>query len=155
MSYNNDYSYSGGQPWGGYGNSQRAPYNLNYNRYGNTGMRSYQGDQTARKRSGAKIKIIDGNPFVSAWRKNAKGFYALYARPYKGTKDISSKSGKNWLNLFVTITNRTTMQKQNCSGMYDVDRKRLYIKEFNQIVTLNGRGGYWGKHLGNNNNRRY
>jgi len=127
---------------------------MSYNNNGNWGNGSSgQRNNQSRKRSGAKIKMIEGNPFISAWRKNKQGFYVLYARPYKGTKDIQSKSGKNWLNLFVTIVNRTTMQETKCSGMYDVDRRRLYIKEFNLIVSTNGAKGYFGRHLGGNNRR--
>lgn len=140
MSYYNNYN-------GGY---NRTGYNRSYSRNGYSGgyNRGYNnGGSRARKRSGAKIKIMEGNPVISAWRKNKSGFYVLYARPYKGTKDSSSKNGRNWLNLFVTITNRTTMQAQNCSGLYDVDRRRLYIKDLNLIVSEAGQGGYFGTHI--------
>ncbi|MFT4224340.1 hypothetical protein [Dysgonomonas sp.] len=139
MAYNN-YNNSGG-----YGNYNRGGYG--YNNYRNSGYSRGYGNRQPRKRSGAKIKMMDGNPVISAWRKNKSGFYSLYARPYKGTKDRSSKNGKNWMNLFVTITNRTTMQTHNCSGLFDVDRRRLYIKDLNMIVTEGGQGGYFGTHI--------
>lgn len=136
MAYNNYNS--------GYNNG----YNRSYSNYSRGNNRSYNNyNRQPRKRSGAKIKMMDGNPVISAWRKNKSGFYTLYARPYKGTKDRSSKNGKNWLNLFVTITNRTTMQTHNCSGLFDVDRRRLYIKDLNMIVTEGGQGGYFGTHI--------
>lgn len=128
----------------GYNNS----YNRSYSNYSRGNNRSYNNyNRQPRKRSGAKIKMMDGNPVISAWRKNKSGFYTLYARPYKGTKDRSSKNGKNWMNLFVTITNRTSMQTHNCSGLFDVDRRRLYIKDLNMIVTEGGQGGYFGTHI--------
>lgn len=136
MAYNNYNS--------GYNNG----YNRSYSNYSRGNNRSYNNyNRQPRKRSGAKIKMMDGNPVISAWRKNKSGFYTLYARPYKGTKDRSSKNGKNWLNLFVTITNRTSMQTHNCSGLFDVDRRRLYIKDLNMIVTEGGQGGYFGTHI--------
>lgn len=101
-----------------------------------------------KKRSGAKIQLKEGAPIVSAWKKNRMGFYVLYARPYKNTKVTTSQNGKEWANLFVTITNQTTMETRSYSGMFDMSRKRLYIKELNMIVTTGGNGGYWGKHLG-------
>lgn len=106
-----------------------------------------------RKRSGASFGILskgtyEGKPYVSAWKKNKMGFYVLYARPYEGTKIKENKDGsKRWMNLFVTIANRDTMQTVNTSGMYDVDAKRLYIKDYNQIVSRGGKGGYWGIHI--------
>lgn len=100
-----------------------------------------------KKHSGASFKMIDGNPIISAWKKNAQGFHKLYARPYKKTKRTTSANGKNWVNLFVTIHNLTAMTSSNFTGMYDADRRRLYIKDINQIVTTNGKGGYFGKHL--------
>lgn len=134
-----------------YNNSPRygAGYSRGSGSYSRGYNRSYGGgySRQPRKRSGAKIKIMEGNPIISAWRKNKSGFYVLYARPYKGTKDRASKNGRNWMNLFVTITNRTTMQAHNCSGLFDVDRRRLYIKDLNLIVTEGGAGGYFGTHI--------
>lgn len=135
--------------YGNYYSRYNSGYNRNYGNYSRGYSRSYgsYGSSRTRKRSGAKIKMMDGNPVISAWRKNKSGFYTLYGRPYKGTKDRSSKNGKNWMNLFVTITNRTTMQTHNCSGLFDVDRRRLYIKDLNMIVTEGGQGGYFGTHI--------
>lgn len=143
------YSYSGGQSWGGYGNSQFTPYNRSYqnSRYNN--MRSYRGAQQPRKRSGARITFKDETtPIISAWKKDRFGFHVLYARPYSKTKRTKSKSEKRWLNLFVTITNRSTMQETKCSGMFDLDRQRLYISDLNLIVNPKApNGGYFGKHI--------
>lgn len=143
MSFNN-YGYSRQ----GYGyNRQSSGYNRSSG-YSNYQGGGYQQQQQVRKRSGAKIQFKDGAPIVSAWKKNRQGFYVLYARPYKNTKISESKNGKTWANLFVTITNRTTMEVRNYSGLFDMDKKRLYIKDLNMIVTTGGSGGYWGRHLG-------
>lgn len=145
--YNNRYVNS---YYYGYGNGNA----YSRQRYGGRGYSSYNGVYRQnnlgqqKKRSGAKIQFKDGAPIVSAWKKNRMGFYVLYARPYKNTKVTTSQNGKEWANLFVTITNQTTMETRSYSGMFDMSRKRLYIKELNMIVTTGGSGGYWGKHLG-------
>lgn len=120
----------------------RAPFNNN-NGY----------PKQPNKRSGAKFQVLEGANIVSAWRVQKGQMFSLYARPYKKTKRIESKNGKEWVNLFVTITNRSTLQVAKTSGLLDVQGKRLYIKEFNLIVTKGGRGGYFGRHLGAIKNR--
>ncbi|MFV0402923.1 MAG: hypothetical protein ACK5KV_03020 [Bacteroides graminisolvens] len=136
---NGDY-YSGFRPAGG-GQSGNYPYARGMN------------NQNIVKRSGATFGTLakgkyEGKPYVSAWKKDKRGFFVLYARPYEGTKVKENKLGtKDWMNLFVTITNRTTMQSYNCSGLLDMGSKRLYIKDLNQVVSRGGKGGYWGIHV--------
>jgi len=132
--YNNNRSYGNSYNNNGYNRSYRFSYSNNYRR-------------TPRKKSGCKIQMIDGNPIVSAWKVSKGQLITLYARPYKGTKERESKSGKNWMNLFVTILNKTTMQETKTSGMFDLDRKRLILSDFNLICSTNGQGGYFGKHI--------
>lgn len=115
--------------------------------------RNQYAQQRPKKRSGAKFQMINNAPIVSAWRVQKGQMYALYARPYKGTKTVESKNGKSWINLFVTVTNRSTMQITKTSGMLDVQNKRMYIKEFNLIVTNKGQGGYFGKHISQTYNK--
>ncbi len=105
------------------------------------------------KRSGAKFGEKDGNLYVNAWKKSKKGFLTLFAWPYKKAKVVESGKGKEWLSMFVTITNKDNMQITRTSGMLDIQRKRLYLKEFNMIVTRNGNGGYFGKHISSSYNR--
>jgi len=136
--------------------------NWNGDRYNNWNSRNsdwnnkrddYRGRSNPPKRSGAKFKEIEGAHIVSAWKKDRSGFWTLYARPYSKSRIIESKNGKEWINLFVTMTNNTTKQVVKTSGLLDLNRKRLYLKDFNMIVTKNGDGGYWGRHLGKRNNR--
>lgn len=141
-------------------------YNNNnfYNRprYGSGGgySRGFQGNyqqpqRQMKKRSGCRYTTgTDGAPIISAWRKNNKGMYSLYARPYKGSKTITSKSGKEWINLFVTIVNKDTMQEIKTSGLLNLQNKKLYLKEFNLICNPSApNGGYFGKHISRNYNR--
>lgn len=141
--YGNRYSQSGNN----YGNN----YGNRYSQSGNNYRNNYQ--RQPKKRSGAKFQSMEGAPIINAWRVSRRQMWVLYARPYKNTKTVESKNGKDWVNLFVTITNRDTMQVINTSGMYDINAKRLYIKEHNLIVTNKGRGGYFGKHLSNSYDR--
>lgn len=97
-----------------------------------------------RKRSGAKIQEREGAVLVSAWRKNRYGFFVLYARPYKGTSEHKTQNGRKYLNLFVTIVNRSTGELTNMSGLYDVEKRKLRLPDLNQVVSNNGAGGYWG-----------
>lgn len=133
------YSYDGAQArsYGGNGYKRQA-------------SASYAQPQPKKKHSGAKFKKMeDGSVVVSGWRLNKeRQMISLYARPYKKTKVTESKNGTKWANLFVTITNQSTLQQTNCSGLLDVNGKRLYIKEYNLIATQGGRGGYFGRHLG-------
>lgn len=144
-----------------YGNNQQGGYQRNgyqrnsyqSNSYSNN-RNNYQQSRPQRKKSGCKITIKDGDvPIISGWRVSKRQMFKLYARPYKNTSVSTSKNGKEWMNLFVTITNLDTNQQQNCSGMYDIERQRLYIKDFNLIATTKGQGGYFGKHISTNYNR--
>lgn len=120
-------------------NYSKAPYNTGYSK--------------PPKRSGAKFGEKDGVMYVNAWKRNKRGFFTLFAWPYKTSKIKESEKGKEWISLFVTITNRDTMQISYTTGLYDIQRKRLYLKDLNQIVTRNGDGGYWGKHISRSYNR--
>ena len=104
--------------------------------------------QMPKKHSGCKFVMCeDGTMIVSAWCVKGRQLLSIYARPYKGTKKIESKSGKIWLNYFVTIVNKTTLQETKTSALFDQASKRLYIKDFNMICTTGGQGGYCGTHI--------
>jgi len=101
------------------------------------------------KHTGCKAIDVNGSIIVYGWNYSRRnGMVHFYARPYKGTKERTSKSGKVWLNYFVTMTNVSTKQKTNTSGLLDLSTKRVYIKEFNILMNPSSRrGGYCGKHI--------
>ncbi|MGC3977843.1 MAG: hypothetical protein QM751_06155 [Paludibacteraceae bacterium] len=144
MSYS--YAYNGGASSG----YSRAPYSRNYSP-------SYQQPRVPQppKKSGCRVIMKDKDtPIVTGWKTSKNGMLSLYARPYKGTKLSTSKNGKEWLNLFVTVTNRRTMQKTNMSGLFNLANQKLYIKEYNLIANPRAnRGGYFGKHISKTYNR--
>ncbi|WP_321426719.1 hypothetical protein [uncultured Bacteroides sp.] len=151
MAYQNNYSYNQGGFNRGFGNNyQRRPNYNNGQMRDNGYQNSYNANNRgpAKKKSGATFKRCeDGTIVVSAWFVKARQLFSVYARPYKGTKEITSKSGKVWLNYFVTMTNKTTMQESKTSALFDAQGSRLYIKDFNIIATKGGRGGYCGTHI--------
>lgn len=149
MGYNKQYSYGGGQSWGG---SQRAPYRSNSNRSNSRNYTSSQ--QSTKKRSGCSLKVCsDGKTIVlSGWKIMNRCLVQMYARPYKGTKTVASSDprskGYHWTNLFVTLTNTKTGEIQKLGGLFCEETKRLYIKELNLVANPRApRGGYFGKHI--------
>jgi hypothetical protein len=116
--------------------------------------RGYQNDRP-KKHSGCSIKQNeDGTYCVSGWKLADGCMVKLYARPYKGTKITTSKSGKRWANLFVTLTNTNTLVKTNMSGLLNLDNKKLYISEMNLVANPKApNGGYFGKQISKVYNR--
>lgn len=126
-------------------------YNRNYNGYGrkNNGYGRGYSQPQPRKRSGASFKVCtdtktgDSAMVVSAWRVNRRGeLLVLYARPYEGTK-IHQKTRGEFLNYFVTITNKQNYSVVKTSGLLYEQSKRLLLPDFGEIVTDRGRGGVW------------
>lgn len=140
MAYNNRGGYTSGYNRNNQGYNGRQSFGGGYNQGYN--------NQQPKKKSGYKVKFIDGKPFISAWKKAGRGaILVAYARPYKNTKEKVSEQGKTWFNLFVTITNSQTAVVTKTSGMFCKEDKRLYIKDLNLIGSTAGRGGYFGKHI--------
>jgi len=134
MSYNN------------YGNRgySRSGYNQGgYSRSGNT--------RSGRKHSGCRMTVVKdtGEQIVVGWNySRSRGMISFIASPYKGTKTSTSRSGRDWENWFVKITNKRTMQITNHSGLWDCQRRRLLIKDLNMVANPGApNGGYFGQHI--------
>ncbi len=113
-------------------------------------------EEDYKKRSGCRIVMKDKNtPILFGWRKKYKGaFFTFYARPYEKSKITTSKTGKTWINLFVTITNRNTFEVVKTSGLFCFETQRMYLKELNIIANPKANdGGYFGKHISKNYKR--
>ena len=139
MSYQN--YRSGGYGVGGYSSS----YNSGYSR--SRGRNGY-GFQGVKKHSGCRSKTVgDGVTVVYGWNySRSRGLIVAYARPYNKTVGSVSKTGKKWMNYFVTVTNRRTNQITKTSGMFDVSNNRVYLKELNLVMSPGK--NYFGRHLG-------
>ncbi len=120
--------------------------NNNYGRTSYNGSNYRDNNRSYKKKSGCRVTMKDTNvPIVSAWKKSKKGFVTLYARPYKNSQIRKFDDGKEYINLFVTITNKDTMQVTKTSGLFHFDTKKLYLPEFNLVANpRGGRGGYFG-----------
>lgn len=139
-------------------NNNGGSSNRNYGGYSrpyNNAYPAQQAQQRPKKHSGCSIKQNeDGTYCVSGWKLADGCMVKLYARPYKGTKVITSKSGKRWANLFVTLTNTNTLVKTNMSGLLNLDNKKLYIAELNLVANPKApNGGYFGKQISKVYNR--
>ena len=128
-------------------NRTESPYSRGY--------QSRFDNERPKKHSGCSIKQNeDGTYCVSGWKLADGCMIKLYARPYKGTKVTTSKSGKRWANLFVTLTNTNTLVKTNMSGLLNLDNKKLYIGEMNLVANPKApNGGYFGKQISKVYNR--
>lgn len=118
---------------------------------------NYQPQMRQKKHSGSRLTMMDTKtPIISGWKASkSNGLTALYARPYKGSKVSESKTGKTWINLFVTLTNKRTNQVTKTSGMFCFETKKLYIKDFNLMANPKApNGGYFGTHIRSNYNNR-
>jgi hypothetical protein len=109
------------------------------------------------KKSGCTIHTMDTsskepNIFITGWKVSNGDMLSMKATTYKNSKvrqsDSPKSKGLTWVNLFVTITNKTKMSETKSSGLFCIDTKKLYIKEFNLIANPRApRGGYFGKHI--------
>jgi hypothetical protein len=145
MAYNNrNFSYQGGSA--PYRNA--APYNPNYG-FQRGGYQPQQVYNAPRKHTGCSKKIMpDGAVILSGWKKSKSGYVKMYARPYSKSKVRTSKTGKEWMNVFVTLTNVSTMQVTKTSGLLDMSNHKLYISELNLVANPSApNGGYFGKHI--------
>lgn len=135
--------------WGNNNNWNNSNWGNNRPNNGSNNNYSNSGNNRPRKRSGATFKMMpDGVMVISGWRKNRYGYFKLYARPYKGTKEhVGERSNKTFFNYLVTITNESTGQPSNLSGLYYPNERKLRIPQLNQVVSPNGSGGYWGKSI--------
>jgi hypothetical protein len=109
-----------------------------------------------KKRSGSKFMTDkSGNPCITGWNySRSRGLISIIAGPYKGTKEVKSKSGKTWQNWFCKILFKDTGEIKKFSGLFNVGNSKLYIQELNMICNPKApNGGYFGKHISRSYNR--
>lgn len=111
--------------------------NRNRNDYGNNQRgNSWDGN----KRSSWNTKQVENGKVVGYGFIAMKGdFLQVYARPYKGTHETKSKSGRVWMNYFVTIRHKN-MTTTKTSGLFEPSTGKCLIKEFGLLCTRNGGG---------------
>lgn len=104
-----------------------------------------------KKYSGCEAgKDKNDNPYVRGWKYDkTNGLRSFYACPYSGgakggTKRVTSQEGVIWENWMVRVQ-KTGVPDYIVSGMYDVAKKRVIIKELSFVMNpKGGKGGYVG-----------
>lgn len=99
------------------------------------------------KHTGAKSGVDkNGNPYVSGWNvSKRRGMCSVFARPYKGTSEHKSKTGRLWHNWFVTVTFKDQGTEMNTSGLYDPQSGKVIIPKLGWVMNPRApRGGYCG-----------
>ena len=127
-----------------------ANYNNNYNRGYNNNYRNNNNykQRTQKKHSGASFGYAHGDqekPYIRGWKFDRRnGLRSFIASPYKGTKRIRSKSGREWENWVVKITLSNGQQILK-SGLYDVANRKVIIKDLGFVMNPKAKnGGYTG-----------
>ena len=144
--YNNGGGYNGGGGYnngGGYGGRS---YGGGGGRYNNGGGFGGNNGGQPKKHSGATSGVDkNDNPYVRGWKYDKRnGLRSFLACPYKGTKEVTSRTGRVWHNWMVKVTPQG-QQSFIVSGLYDPQTKVVIIPELG--FTMNpkgGRGGYTG-----------
>lgn len=123
-------------------NGQYYPRNGNRNRY----------KQGTRKRSGATNGFFHDKkkdkkvPYIRGWRATKGGVITYFAKEYKNTHrwDSKGKSGFEYENWMVNITNETTGETQTTTGFHNVQKGTIYMDSGIYINPKAPNGGYTG-----------
>ena len=131
-------------------------YNNNGGNYNNN--RNYQNNEPSGKApSGATFGVCQkgekaqGKCFVTAWRKKRKdgGLLALSAFEITGSvtsngvvRERQTIDGKTFVPMLVTILDKESNQKTITSALYNLSEKRMFLKEFSEVITKGTGSGY-------------
>lgn len=114
--------------------------------------RNYGNRRQPKKHSGAKLTVMQkgkhkGQQCIVAWNySRQRGLISVIAAPYKGTKEVKSKTGRKWQNWMVTIRNKRTMQETITSGLFDPASRKLIVNDLGMVMNPGApNGGYFGK----------
>lgn len=146
MSYQNNYGFS---PYR-YNNSRDGYNRQSFSKGYRNWRPDWQGQQPAKKHSGAKFGYSNGEadrPYVRGWKfDKTHGLRAFIAGPNKKTKRVTSKNGREWENWTCKATTPHGVQLFN--ALYDVQKKRVYINDLGIVMSPNGgTGGYTGPYF--------
>ena len=111
---------------------------------------SNKNDKKQKKHSGCRLRQLPDMkwPIIFGWMYKNGAIISLYATEYEKSHEKVSKTGKKWVNLFVRLTNKTTMHVEKMSGLMNLENHKLYIKDLNLIANPKApNGGYFGVQL--------
>ena len=120
---------------------------------------SYQSrNSTPKKRSGCKwhAQTKNGSMAISGWKysKAYGGIMSFLVAPYYGTKSIESETGKVWENWICKCT-YPSGETKIFNSLVNMDSHKFYVKDQNWMGNPNANnGGYFGKHISKNYDRR-
>lgn len=108
-----------------------------------------------KKRSGAKYihTSKNGNPCITAWNASkSRGLLSILVAPYKGTKVVHSKSGREWHVWMASVIFKKTGQKSLSPVLVDAAKHSCTIKELGLTINPGApNGGYCGTFVKRNN----
>ena len=115
---------------------------------GNSYQNSSNNSSFQKKHSGCKTGITrtDGSPFTQGWNySRAHGLVSFLAVVTKKTHTVTSKTGRQWLNVMVKVQKK--LQKDVLfSGLMDVQTGKVIISDQNIVMNPKApNGGYCGK----------
>lgn len=137
---------------GGFGqnySNRRTNYNQDFsqNRRGNAG---YNYQARIKKHSGAKESMIKigenkGKSCITAWNYSKRfGLRTFLVTSYKNSKFITSKKGREWQTMMVTIKSSGQIP-QIASAFLDVMTNKVYIPDMKMVINPKApNGGYCG-----------
>lgn len=99
-----------------------------------------------KKKSGCKIGVSkNGRQYITGWNVSKERGYITFIANRANDIEYSSRGGKIWHRYVVNISIKRTMEKRVVSGLFDIDSKKLIIKELGMVANpKGGRGGYFG-----------
>lgn len=141
-------------------NNYNGGYSRNYNNRGYSrgynGGGGYQERREPKKHSGARYMASskNGNPVIAAWNYSRKlGVVSILIAPYKGSKKVKSKSGREWGVWMCSIKGKA-VSPQNFPVLVDLSSHKAIIREWGWVVNPGApNGGYCGTFSRNNNRR--
>jgi len=141
MAYNNGYSFNS---WGdGFSRAPRSNRGYSGRRgYGNRGN-----GRPAKKHSGARYidSTKNGNPVITAWNYSRKaGLLSILIAPYKGSRIVQSKSGREWAVWMCSIEGKGV--RDHFPVLVEMRTKRAIIQNgYGWVVNPSApNGGYCG-----------
>src|SRR5215510_14462634 len=101
--------------------------------YQKSGYYTMRRSDNRKKHSGARTgKDKNGNPFVSGWNDSrSRGLVSFFAAPYKKTKVVHSRNGREYHTWILKITSNKDFQTRIAACLYDPAKQRITCPDYN------------------------
>jgi hypothetical protein len=104
--------------------------------------------KTYVKKSGSKAGTDkNGAPYTTGWNASKRnGMVTFLATPYKGSHVVTSRSGKDWMNVMVKIHYKDQMKTELKSGLRNMATGQVIINDLGIVLSPKSKnGGYCGR----------